>query len=241
MSRMIGFDRKLQLGWMDATAGLCRDGLAPDAIAEKLDRRLAEEVQGVEARRKTITVLKRIWVTVPETSEPFRGQALRFVAHVNSRERLWVHWGMSLLAYPFFRDVAATVGQLGRLQGQLSQAQVQRRMVEGWGERTTLVRAIQRLLRTLVEWDVLGDADERGSYAFPPARQTENQDLALWLLDCALTSGETDQVPLAELGQLAYLFPFDLLSFLPEVRRSEKFRVSRQGLDLEMVASSEER
>ena len=28
-------------------------------------------------------------------------------------------------------------------------------------------------------------------------------------------------------GMLAYLFPFDLLSFLPEVRRSGKFCVSR--------------
>lgn len=237
MSRFIGLDRKLRLGWLDITAGLCQEGLEPTAIAEELDRRLASEILGDEARSKTITVLKRIWVTVPEMSKPFHEEALRLVALVDPDERLWVHWGMSLLAYPFFRDVAATVGQLGRLQGSLSQAQVKRRMVESWGERTTLLRAVQRLLRTFVEWNAMKDMNERGSYELVPSRLTENRKLALWLLECALVSGEVDQMPLAELGRLSYLFPFDLLPFLLEIRNSEQFQISTQGLDLEMVSS----
>ncbi len=241
MSRFIGFDRKLELGWLDVTAGLCREGRTPSAIAERLYRQLAGEIAGEEARCKTITVLKRIWVTVPEPAAPFRREALDLVARVAPQERLWVHWGMALLAYPFFREVTATVGQLGRLQGRLSQTQVQRRMVEAWGERTTLVRAVRRLLRTLVEWEVLRDTEERGSYELAPVRQTETPALALWLLDGALACGEREQIPLAELGQLTYLFPFDLLPFLPEVRRSARFRVSRQGLDLEMVSSVTQR
>lgn len=237
MSRFIGLDRKLQLSWLDITAGLCQEGLEPTTIAEKLDRHLAYEIQGDEARSKTITVLKRIWVTMPENSEPFRKEALQLVALVDPDERLWVHWGMSLLAYPFFRDVAATVGQLGRLQGSLSQAQVKRRMIESWGERTTLIRAVQRLLRTFVEWEVMKDTNERGSYELASSQLTENRKLALWLLECALVSGEADQVLLTELGQLSCLFPFDLLSFILEVRNSKQFRISRQGLDLEMVSS----
>jgi hypothetical protein len=134
--------------------------------------------------------------------------------------------------------VAATVGQLSRLQGGFSQAQVQRRIAESWGQRTTLRRAIQRILRTCVTWDVLQDADVRGSYDVVPSRQTENKALALWFLDCALQANEAEQVLLRELGQLSYAFPFELLSFINAVRRSERFEVTRQGLDLEMVASS---
>jgi len=143
---------------------------------------------------------------------------------------------MSLLAYPFFRDVAATVGQLSRLQGTFTQAQIQRRMIEHWGQRTTLQRAIRRLLRTFVDWGVLRDTDVRGSYEAVPSRQTENPALALWFLDCALRANEAEQVSLRELGQLSYTFPFDLLPSLNNVRRSERFEVTRQGLDLEMVA-----
>ena len=118
-----------------------------------------------------------------------------------------------------------------------SQAQVQRRMIENWGQRTTLRRATQRLLRTFVDWDVLRDTDVRGSYDVAPPRQMENRALALWLLDCALQANDAEQVSLRELGQLSYTFPFDLLPFVNDVRLSERFEVARQGLDLEMVAA----
>ena len=235
MRQIVGFDRKIQLDWLDATAALCQEGLGPDAVAERLDRRLAGEVGGAEARRKTIIVLLRIWVNVPDEHKPLRDEALQLVTQTNSVDRLWVHWGMSLLAYPFFRDVAATVGRLSRLQGVFSQAQVQRRMVERWGERTTLQRAIRRLLRTFIDWNVLRDTEVRGRYEVTPMRRTTNQTLALWFLTCALQANEADQIPLAELSQLPYAFAFGLLPFANDVRRSERFAVSRQGLDLEMV------
>ena len=237
MNRIIGFDRKLQLDWLDATVGLCQGSLDPGVVADHLRKNLEREIAGTEARRKTTTVLLRIWVNVPAEYSHLRDEALQLAAQIGSEERLWLHWGLSLLAYPFFRDVAATVGQLSRLQGTFSQAQVQRRMIENWGQRTTLRRATRRLLRTFVDWDVLRDTDVRGRYDVVLPRQTENRALALWLLDCALQANDAEQVSLRELGQLSYTFPFDLLPFVNDVRLSERFEVSRQGLDLEMVAS----
>lgn len=237
MNRIIGFDRKLQLDWLDATVGLCQGSLNPGVVADDLRQKLESEIAGTEARRKTTTVLLRIWVNVPAEYSHLRDEALQLAARIGPEERLWLHWGVSLLAYPFFRDVAAIVGQLSRLQGTFSQAQVQRRMIENWGQRTTLRRATRRLLRTFVDWDVLRDTNVRGSYDVAPPRQTENRALALWLLDCALQANDAEQVSLRELGQLSYMFPFDLLPFINNVRLSERFEVSRQGLDLEMVAA----
>jgi hypothetical protein len=274
MNRFIGFDRRLQLDWLDATVGLCQESqlapggcglcqpdvtrppitdrlgargyfsiqqenLDPGVIAGRLHRQLESKVAGTEARRKTITVLLRIWVNVPEKDGRLRDEALYLATRVSPEERLWLHWGMSLLAYPFFRGVAATVGQLSRLQGAFSQSQVQRRMIENWGQRTTLQRAVRRLLRTFVDWNVLRETNVRGSYDVAPPRQTENRALALWFLDCALRAHEAEQVSLRELGQLAYAFPFDLLPFVSDVRRSDRFEITRQGLDLEMVAPVE--
>ena len=236
MKQMIGFDRKLDLDWLDATVALCQESLDPGAVAGQLRQKLAYEIAGDEARRKTINVLLRIWVNVPEEIGRLHDEALQLAAKVSPEERLWLHWGMSLLAYPFFRDVAAVVGQLGRLQGTFTQAQAQRRMIENWGQRTTLQRAVRRILRTFVDWDVMRDTDVRGCYDVAPSRRTEDWTLALWLLDCALQANEAEQVPLRELGQLLYTFPFDLLPFIGRVRRSERFEVTHQGLDLEMVA-----
>jgi hypothetical protein len=236
MKQIIGFDRRLQLDWMDATVSLCRDDLQTGTVGEHLQQRLDQAVTGDVARRKTITVLMRIWAKVPAKDVSLRDEGLELAAQVEASDRLWLHWGMSLLAYPFFRDVAAIAGKLGRLQGTFSQAQVRRRMVENWGQRTTLQRAIQRLVRTFVDWGVLKDADARGTYVIAPSVRTENQALALWFLDCALHANGTDQVPLRDLAQLSYTFPFDLTPFVPDVRRSDRFEVTRQGLDLEMVA-----
>jgi hypothetical protein len=236
MNRIIGFDRRLQLNWLDATVGLFQESLDPGVVADHLRQKLEREITGVEARRKTITVLLRIWVNVSTEDEHLRDEALRLAANMDLEERLWLHWGMSLLAYPFFRDVAATVGQLSRLQGIFSQAQVQRRMIENWGQRTTLQRATRRLLRTFVDWSVLQDTDVRGSYSIASPRQTENRALALWFLNCALQTNEAEQIPLREFGQVSYIFPFNLLPFINDVRHSERFEVTHQGLDLEMVA-----
>lgn len=236
MRRMIGFDRKVSLTWLDMAAGLCQQGLASEVITAQLNQQLSDEIRGDTARRKTLTVLRRIWITVPPASAPLREEALHLIAQVPPEQRLWVHWGMAMTAYPFFRDVAATVGQLGHLQGRLSLVQVRRRMIETWGDRSTLTRAVQRLLRTFVEWDVLRDMDEPGRYAPAPVRHAEHRDLLLWLLSCALVAHDADQIALSEFGQLPYLFPFDLLPHLAEVRRSNRFQVSRQGLDLDMVS-----
>jgi len=236
MNRIIGFDRKLQLDWLDVTVAQCQSDWDPDRILRNLDLLLETEIIGDKARRNTLTVLMRIWVKVPEEQTEIRNEGLALATDVVPAERLWLHWGMSLLAYPFFRDVAATVGQLGRLQGDFSQAQVQRRMIEGWGQRTTLERAVQRLLRTFVEWQVVLDAGTRGSYSLAPGHQTKNTNLALWLMGCALRANGAEQVPLRELERMPYTFPFELTSFLGDLRQSARFEVSRQGLDLDMVA-----
>lgn len=235
MNRLIGFDRKLQLDWLDATVGLCQESLDSSIVAARLHQRLESEIEGSEARCKTITVLLRIWVNVTLKDRPLRDEALQLASQISSEERLWLHWGMSLLAYPFFRDVAATVGQLSRLQGVLSHAQVQRRMIENWGQRTTLQRAVRRLLRTFIDWNVLQETDVRGSYNVAPPRRTENQTLSLWLLECTLQANGVE-TPLMALMRSPQLFPFDLTSYAGSLRQSDRFVVSREGLDLEIVA-----
>jgi hypothetical protein len=62
----IGFDRELNLSWLDLTAGLVQEGLDVDQTRQELTTRLANEIPGKEACRKTVTVLTRIWSRVPQ-------------------------------------------------------------------------------------------------------------------------------------------------------------------------------
>jgi len=236
VNRIVGFDRQLKRDWLNTTLAFVQAGLSPDEVRLRLNDALSDAITGPESRRKAIIVLTRLWCRVPAQDRHLQERAIDLAAQIRSDELLWLHWGMSLLAYPFFRDSAAIVGQLGHLQGPFTYAQVQRRMFETWGQREMLPRALNRLLRTLTEFKVLQETHGRGGYAPGPVHQTQNQALALWLIECSLHAHEAEQVPLSELGRLPYTFPFDLAPHLVAVRRSDRFEITRQGLDLEMVS-----
>jgi hypothetical protein len=241
--QIIGFDRELELDWLDLTAGLAQQGLFLEQIRQELQRQLAGEIPGVEACRKTITLLTRLWVRIPSEHLALQIEALALLSTVLPHERLWLHWGMSMLAYPFFFDVASVMGRLLRLQEEVEATQVQRRTREDWGERTTLERAVSRLLKTFVAWQVTRETSP-GSYVYraTPPHQTKNISLSHWFTECLIwgncqTKGQSEQlIPLSELTQSPAIFPFDLTSHIATLRQSNRFEISRQGLDLEMVA-----
>ena len=171
--RIIGFDRKVRLSWLDATAEWTMQGLSAPEIRAQLERLLDGQVAGEgphSARGKTMTVLLHVWMAVPDLAVPLRDDALTLLRGRTGRDRLPLHWGMCLATYPFFRDVAATTGRLLALQGEASLSQVVRRMAETWGERSTLKRAVQRVVRSFVEWGVLAESGDRG--IFSPAAKS---------------------------------------------------------------------
>ena len=115
--KIIGFDRKIRLSWLDATADWAAQGLPAAAIRTRLDRLLDGQVAGNgphSARGKNMTVLMHVWVLVPRTLVQLRNEGLNLLDNRFGRDRLPLHWGMCLATYPFFRDVAATTGRLLR-------------------------------------------------------------------------------------------------------------------------------
>ncbi len=91
MPQMIGFDRRLELDWLDTTVGLCQESIDPRIVADHLRKRLEGEIAGTEARRKTITVLLRIWVNIPSEYRSLRDEAFQLASQINARDRLWLH------------------------------------------------------------------------------------------------------------------------------------------------------
>ena len=118
--KLVGFDRKIHLSWLDATADWASQGLPAADIRQRLDRLLDGQVAGIgshSARGKTMTVLMHVWVLVPDTLVPLRDDGLLLLRDWGEDSRLPLHWGMCLAGYPFFRDVASTTGRLLSLQG----------------------------------------------------------------------------------------------------------------------------
>ena len=228
--RKIGFDRKLDRDWLDATAGRLASGATPQQTREAVYHLLEEVLSGDasnSARGKTLTVLSAIWLNVPAAIEPLRADALVQFNEVTPDERLALHWTMMLAAYPFFLDVAAQTGKLLSLNGDCTFAQVHRRLMERWGERSTLTRAVQRILRSMVGWGVLQEGASAGGYR--PLSQLPIAEAVTVLLLEGLLHAEGHGLALDSLTGHSALFPFALSLNPLALRQHPRLRVHRQG------------
>lgn len=213
---IIGFDRKIRVGWLDATARLAAAGLSAANVRERLDDVLGGEVAGespYSARGKTKTVLLRIWVTVPEATVPLRDEALELVGRGGMSDLRPLHWGMCLATYPFFRDLAAIAGRLLALQGTVALSMVSTRITERYGARSSVLRASQRVVRSMVDWGVLDETKRRGVFrAGPnievPGTMSSRSRVAGWLIEAALLASGRQSMRLESLVRHPMLFPF---------------------------------
>ena len=232
--RIIGFDRKIRLSWLDATADWAAQGLSASAIRTRLDRLLDGQVAGSgphSARGKNMTILMHVWVVVPDALVHLRDDGINLVYGRSGRDRLPLHWGMCMATYPFFRDVAKTTGRLLALQGRAALSQIVRRTTESWGSRSTVARATQRVVRSFVAWDVIGETRERGVFV-PATRVTvADRELGPWLLEASVTNSNQWDYPLPELANAAFLFPFDLRVSPRDIGNRHRLQLHHRGGD----------
>lgn len=227
----IGFDRTISSEWMDAAVARVMAGEVPVATRKFL----WDFLEGVESgttnnsnRGKTLTVLTRIWVSVPKQAEPLKHAALKCVASTSGQARIGLHWAMVVGTHPFFFDVATHVGKLIKLHGYASRSQIKRRMMETWGDRSTLERTIQHVLRSMSRWGLLRIAQEHGSLIGPPQRIEVGNEVGQVLVQSVLL-GHGKGLPFSHLSDHPALFPFSVQVTARDLMRNPAFRVQRQG------------
>lgn len=240
MNRRTGIrlDRRLDLEWLDAVAAQVAAGYEVAATRAKLFGLLEGKVAGGKkwgtACHKTVGVLSGAWAEVPAELIPLRDRAVRILPSLSPRERMGLHWAMLLAGYRFFGDVAENTGRLLALQGSLALSQLTRRMRETWGDRSTLDRATQRVVRSMVEWGALADTEERGVYARAAHPIAARGALALILIE-ALLLHAGKAISIRQFSDHPALFPFEVRLRSHDLRRSARFEVHRQGLDVDVV------
>ena len=238
-SHAIRMDRRIDLEWLDAVAAQVAAGEDEASIRARLFDLLDEKVIGGNrsgtACHKTVGVLCGIWLNVSQEVMPFRDHAIVALPVVSPRERLALHWAMLVAGYPFFAGIVQSAGRLLSLQGNLALSQLTRRMRERWGDRSTVDRAVQRVMRSMVQWGVLADTEEQGVYVQASKRIAVNEDVAKILLE-GLLLHEDRALPVRQTMRHPVLFPFDVVLNTYDLRRSSRFEVYRQGLDMDVVA-----
>jgi hypothetical protein len=234
MDKGIGFSRTITLDWLDATVSLCLENKTPAEVRLGLDKLLEGVIRGKEPRRKTIDVLTGVWV---KAKPVLRQEGLELYQRLFTRQdRLWLHYGMILSRYPFFRLCASVIGQISRTKETINRQIIKDKVAAEMGHLGDLDRSIDRLIVSLVEWEILILEKEKKTYRIClhtiPASIIA---LEMWLAMCALQSHPSDALPFADLLYLPELFPFNFSVSIDHIRRDARFEVQRQGGGLDMV------
>lgn len=234
----IGFDRDLELAWLEATAARVAEGQSPAQVREFLWRLLEGKVAGDaprSGRGKTATVLLHIWSDVPDEIVPLRDDCLQALTRLSGDQQLVAHWTMAMATYPFFVEVVSAVGRLLALQETVALNQVTRRIAEKWGERSTAVRACRRVVRSIVRWGALRDSSRHGVYERRiPAIAAEAAEARL-LVEGLLRGLGAEALAVEQLAMSPALFPFELSASGLYSPSAARLTYSREGVDRELI------
>jgi len=240
----IGFSQRIRLEWLEKTARLFLAGNTREEIETELQDFLQDKLSiGSNpergAREKTITILMKIWVSVPKPLGAFHKEGLEFLKKLPPEDRLAVHWGMAMAVYPFFANVAEQVGRLISLQESFTLSQIQRRIREQLGERETVARAARRILSSFVDWEVLKRSAKRGNYEGTSPHPVTYRKLATWLIESVLLSNNSASGPLKSLTKAPSLFPFKLSPVnTSDLKENKRLELYRQSLDEDIIMSN---
>lgn len=201
----IGFDRFIRLDWA-AAALRVRSGAAE---INELDQILTDAHAGPEAKKKTRTVLNRLWLEPREELTDLASRGVDIFTRVKEPQISALTWGMALAVYPFFAKVAEIVGRLTSIQGDCTTAEVHRRMAEIYGEREGTRRMTNMVLQSQVDWSLLSKSDNGKTLARKPSIAVQSPETVQWLSE-ALITHMGRPLGLDALAGQPTLFPFSL-------------------------------
>lgn len=218
----IGFDRFISLDWA-ATALKIRAGAARlDDLEALLD---AAEL-GAVARRKTRTVLNRLWLEPRAELVDYanRGVAI-FQVHPDVPAAA-LCWGMAVATYPFFGKVAELIGRLSALQGDCASVEVHRRMSETYGEREGTYRMTNMVIQSQAGWGTVARIEKGKRVIRLAPTSIDNDELTAWLIEAA-SCYVGKPLAISNLQSLPVLFPFNLTRPLAYLVSNSKHLVVR--------------
>ncbi|WP_417432990.1 hypothetical protein [Hoeflea sp.] len=233
-SPQIGFDRFIQLDWA-AAALRVRAGMSTlDDLVHMLDSSHA----GLAAKKKTRTVLNRLWLEPRPDLVEFADRGVRIYRDSPDTPSFVLTWGMALATYPFFGKVAEIIGRLTTLQGDCTSAEVHRRMSEIYGEREGTRRMTNMVLQSQADWGAIERLDKGKRIVRSKATDLRGAPVAAWLAEaCLRSTGRT--LAVANIESSPIIYPFNLggsTSYILSKSDSLEMRVDSAGVQVISLA-----
>jgi hypothetical protein len=232
MKKTIGFDMKVLLHQLDYIAKeLPRT--ERKQLYSQMDEYLTSDISGTRSRVKTRTILFKVWGQGAKENEQLENDALALFPNILNEERIVLHWGLSILAYSFFKDLAATMGNMFRLQGEVSSEQIGRKMKSLYGDSRRIEITTNAVLTSLRSWGVI-EAKERHIHRIPEYIDINNIELKQWLVEVLLKVTCAEALNLDTIQNHTMFFPFRYAISQSDLK-TDRFSMTRQGIDTVMI------
>ena len=239
----IGIKQVIRFEWMQKVANLLLTGLDTKTIRGELHEFLAnkkgngsEGERSEQTRAFVVNNLMKIWGSPDPELILFRDASLVFLLE-NPSMSMAVHWGMISAVYPFWFNTARQTGRLLALQDQVTYAQIVKRLKEQYGDRQTVSRYAQFVIRSFVAWGALKDSETKGCYEKADLVNIADPNLAILMFESALLATPEAKGTLGLLLNNPAFFPFQLPVMTGDFvsQRSDRIDVVRYGLDDELL------
>ncbi len=243
----IGIQRELHVAWFDHAASIHAAGYKKLAARQEfysyLDNVSDFSAPLTEQTKIYISnALVKTWIEPDDELIPLRDAAYKLI-NTKTANRTAIHWSLLCAAYPFWFNVASSIGRLLNLQDQATQAQIVLRLKEKYGDRQTVSRRARYVIRSFVAWGVLNDSKTKGCYEKKPTVAIAEPDLAILMLESALHASPDGKSSLPLLLNNPAFFPFQMPRITGDFisQHNNRIDVIRYGLDEELLKLNEKR
>jgi hypothetical protein len=234
MKKAVGFDQKILLHQLDFMAREIPRSETRQELYEKADEILTADIAGYKSRMNARTILFKIWYLVDDDYKHLQQEALRLMDEVSQKERITIHWGMTMLAYPFFKDLINEMGMLFKLQQEVSSDQISRKIKALYGDRRRVEVSISASLTSLRAWGVIVTEKRNMQEITKEKISIQSNALKQWIAEVLIHVLGVDALPIEYYRNNSLLFPFNLDLSTDDFEK-QRFNIIRQGVDMRMV------
>jgi hypothetical protein len=236
----IGIKQVIRYEWMNYTVNLFKSGLSSEDIRKELEAHLSAKKGsgGTGERAKNtlsfiVSMLMNIWITPNTRLRIFRDKLFELV-NIKDFE-LVSHWMMLASTYLFWFNLSFVFGSLFKLQNQIVKNQVLTRTYEVLGERNTVKRCSEYVIRSFVSWDIIKDKEKAGYYEMGLSIPISDITLTSFLIETMLYAIPEKRIALNSILNYPSYFTFQL----PAITGSQLSKVNT-NLSVEQFSINEE-
>ncbi|WP_195245437.1 hypothetical protein [Clostridium celatum] len=237
MRKIVGMSRNIKLEWLNEVANLLLVYDNEAEIKEKLNEYLALYIASPTNLRKTREILLNIWIKVPEEYKYIRDLALKVFNSNKASNKLVAHWCMMVLIYPVFADTCSVIGKMQDKQYDITTNQIKGKVYSIWGERTTLLHSLDKIISTLKDLQVI-NCIKVGKFEVNNTL-VSSKDAVVLIVATILEIKDKLYCSVADLNGAAEFFPFDYIIDLEYLQESGVFDFDKFGGEISISKISE--